>query len=102
MKFKHRCRRCGGCCSDLLPISKIETAVIRDYVLRHGIKDRAQNPLFCPFLRRHSCAIYAVRPQICREYHCKLTHEEFLEIALRKLREARPRSMRAEIFGHNQ
>lgn len=102
MKCKRICHRCGCCCSDLQPVTEIEIEVIRDYVQRRGIKDGQSNLMFCPFLRRHSCAIYHVRPQICREYHCKLTHEQFVEVALRKLKEARPRSMRAEIYGITQ
>jgi hypothetical protein len=31
-----------------------------------------------------------------------MSHEEFIDVAMRQLKETRPRSMRAEIFGKPQ
>jgi len=94
---KFECDRCGKCCRSFGEFIKIERKLTsRDYYCRYGIK----NELFlahieadyadsqppgskegerlkgCPFIRKSqnesgiSCAIYATRPQICRDFRC--------------------------------
>ena len=91
------CSRCGKCCASFGAFIKIERKLTRlDYYCRDGIN----NELFlvhlesgysehappgsiggntekgCPFMYRDpaahatSCAVYATRPRICREFHC--------------------------------
>lgn len=72
--YKGDCRGCGQCCSRFLPLTIQEEFVIGGYVKKHGIQPtppRAEIDLMCPFLDEHNeCAIYEVRPQICRHYRC--------------------------------
>lgn len=77
-----RCIECGSCCSNILPMSKRETEVIRNYIKRYNIKpyenkmplkDRPYD-MNCPFCdndkHEHKCRIYEVRPYICRTFMC--------------------------------
>lgn len=76
------CVGCGNCCSNLLPLSNMEIIEIKQYIKKHNIKERKHiaptaNPtldLTCPFLMdeksKDKCAIYPVRPKICRVFCC--------------------------------
>lgn len=74
------CSQCGGCCSDLLPVSSKEIKEIRRYVKKHHIKECIHRlpvtettfDLTCPFRddEKKICTIYAVRPAICRDFQC--------------------------------
>lgn len=74
--YKGDCRGCGQCCSRFLPLTIQEEFVIGGYVKKHGIAPRpmqAEYDLMCPFLTdEKECAIYEVRPEICRLYRCDL------------------------------
>lgn len=64
------CRRgCSRCCTHLA-ILPVEFDLLRR---SPGIHERANrenidNPHRCPFLKGEACAIYAIRPLICRVY----------------------------------
>lgn len=79
-----KCRDCGNCCGNFLPISKEDFIRIKKYIHDHDIhrqksllmpgpwaKPTIHN--YCPFLTDadgHRCAIYPVRPAICRAWSC--------------------------------
>ena len=78
-----KCSECGGCCSDLLPMTTKEINTIRRYIEKHHIQKQLHGtnvlakPTYdcqCPFLdltkSKEKCLIYEVRPQICREFVC--------------------------------
>lgn len=77
-----KCSQCGGCCSNLLPISKKEILAIRQYINKNDIKEcrhllplsAAAYDMTCPFLDigkgKEKCRIYAVRPEICKQFIC--------------------------------
>ena len=94
---KFECDHCGKCCRSFGEFIKIERQLTsRDYYCRYGIKNElflahiepdyadSQPPASkegepvkgCPFIRKNqigsgiACAIYATRPQICREFRC--------------------------------
>ena len=75
-----KCSNCGGCCSSLLPLSDSEIKDIQKYVNKHHITDcrtelldsNVELDLRCPFRDevKKKCAIYQVRPRICRMFIC--------------------------------
>lgn len=75
-----KCSGCGNCCSNLLPMSQKEVDVIHRYIKKHDIKEckhllPVATPVFdmtCPFRDNDKgiCAIYEVRPEICRQFIC--------------------------------
>lgn len=82
------CSNCGQCCSDFLPVSEREVAVIRAYVKKHGIREHKNRPPVkepvmdwtCPFRNNaeRKCDIYAVRPAICRDFRCDKPKQEIM------------------------
>lgn len=76
-----KCSGCGGCCSNLLPLSLKEIDTIRRYIAKKHIKEckhiipfAAGNvyDMTCPFRdnAKKICTIYPVRPEICRAFIC--------------------------------
>lgn len=77
-----RCSGCGQCCSNFLPLSDREIEEIRKYIKKHHIAEQKHfvptaKPTMdwtCPFLRdeepKEKCAIYPIRPKICRVFQC--------------------------------
>lgn len=77
-----KCSQCGKCCSNILPMSDKEIRAIHKYIDKNGITERKHllptaNPcldMTCPFLdtdkKCEKCAIYPVRPAICRQFIC--------------------------------
>ena len=66
-----KCKNCGGCCGNLLPLSKSEIAVMKSKAEELNNKPLNNHYLSCPFLTPlNLCSIYEVRPDICRVYHC--------------------------------
>lgn len=103
MDFK--CRQCGKCCSNLLPLSEQDIKIIKS---RKNLKENRR--LFeknwnavCPFLNTHNkCDIYEDRPDICRHYTCyafdnKIYSDKFIEIM--KNRKYKLVDMREKFFG---
>lgn len=86
-----KCSQCGECCSNLLPMSRIEVETIREYIRKNDIKEYKTlfpfaNPtldLTCPFLDRNKetekCRIYEVRPLICKAFVCNHKKGEYPE-----------------------
>lgn len=76
------CVSCGKCCANILMLSDKEIKIIKKYINEHEINVINRNSVFlkedaniCPFLVRkdketYSCAIYDVRPSICRSFSC--------------------------------
>ena len=106
---KGKCTGCGACCSNLLPMTDDEIVVIKQYVKANNIKEQSHivaplaTPtidLTCPFLDNSKscdkCAIYEVRPKICRDFICdpKQRPKVDLEWGLR----CRPINVREEFF----
>ena len=75
-----KCSGCGGCCSNLLPMSQKEVDVIHRYIKKHHIKEckhllPVATPaldMTCPFRDNDKkiCTIYEVRPDICKKFIC--------------------------------
>lgn len=74
------CLNCGQCCSNFLPVSAKEIKNIHRYIKKNKIFEQKHlvpvlGPvidLTCPFRdnSKRVCAIYAVRPAICRDFRC--------------------------------
>lgn len=76
-----KCSGCGECCSRLLPVSKKDQKeIIRYYKKKEVHLSLGGTPLnldnlyyhICPFLDTGTkqCAIYPVRPSICKDFLC--------------------------------
>ena len=88
-----KCRDCGNCCGNIIPITKKDVERIKRYIIDHRIKP--SKPIFlkgpfarptihneCPFLLDqddHRCSIYPVRPAVCRIYTCHKNYEKELD-----------------------
>lgn len=71
------CSRCGECCAAMLPLTKKEEKVIREYIKENKIEPEFFQKgndinLQCCFYDRinKKCKIYEVRPNICRNFKC--------------------------------
>lgn len=64
-----RCDKgCGECCG-IVPVGKLEVDRIRAYIKQHAIVPEVHSrSTRCPFYQRGTCAIYEVRPAVCRAY----------------------------------
>lgn len=60
------CQRCGRCCGPVCA-SPDEIRVLQAFMDRYGVEAKQQG-LLCPFLRPSGCAIYSVRPLLCRMF----------------------------------
>lgn len=76
--IKGKCSGCGNCCSNILLLTNDEIKKIKEHVKIHNIKPINRNTILsteykdvCPFLGRdNKCAIYPIRPKICRTFIC--------------------------------
>ena len=84
MTCNHKCSGCGSCCTCMLPITKKELSVLKDYVKTHNIKpaylsdyDPGTLHAFCPLLDPETkrCRVYEVRPFVCRNFKCDKNKE---------------------------
>lgn len=103
------CTQCGGCCSNLLPMTDEEIKTIRKYIKRYRIKERRHNlplanpslDLMCPFLndskKTEKCEIYSVRPKICRDFSCCPSKRPPLDMEWGM--KARPVNVRSTFYG---
>ena len=79
------CSNCGGCCSNLIPVSESDKSKIIKYVRKHHIQDMRRSlpaevsiDMRCPFRdeANQKCVIYPVRPAICRSFQCNLSEKD--------------------------
>lgn len=78
--INHKCSMCGGCCSFVIPLTKKEVNVIKDYVIKNNIKPEPHQyedkpgtfDSRCCFLDRKTmkCKIQEVKPFVCRDFKC--------------------------------
>lgn len=73
------CSGCGGCCSDIFPITQREVDTLRHFVRTHNYKPNtritavmtATYDMTCPFLNKEDkCDVYAIRPATCQLFKC--------------------------------
>lgn len=94
-----KCRDCGNCCGNFLPLTDVERVTIKRYIKKHNL--HPAKPYFvegpwakptvhneCPFLLNtdsHRCMIYSIRPGICKAYTCHepLHNPEVVRVSLR-------------------
>ena len=107
-----KCRKCGSCCSNALMLTDNEVRVIKRYVFMHGIREQKQGSavlkdpainMNCPFLDEDNsegkkCTIYAVRPEICRDFNCYDYCTGNIHVSDNLLNEAHVVDMRATFF----
>ena len=74
-----KCSKCGGCCSDILPLTDLEIKRLRDFVVKNKYRpntkitvlSNASYDMTCPFLSsENTCTIYEIRPSVCRLFKC--------------------------------
>lgn len=81
------CVSCGKCCANILMLSDSEINIIKEYIDKNNIQVLNRNSALlqedvniCPFLRKDRylthCAIYEVRPSICRSFSCNPKYNE--------------------------
>lgn len=87
-----KCSNCGGCCTNLLPMTANEILKIKRYIKKFGIKPSIR-PVFalsnvvvdltCPFRDegRRICTIYDVKPKICADFICNHDETDIEKIA---------------------
>lgn len=109
-----KCSGCGKCCSANLPLTDGEIDRIKKYIKRKGIqKHRHIVPtktvtvdMTCPFLmdekENDRCAIYPVRPLICRTFCCNQPIDEILDTRDELYRTRRGYNMRKLFFGKKE
>lgn len=77
---------CGKCCTNVLPLSLYEINKIKKYIKRNNIQPHnpnidINNPKYideCPFLKEdNKCAIYVIRPEVCKWFGCNGNHGKF-------------------------
>ena len=102
------CSNCGGCCGDILHLSKMEIKKIEKFLKEHKINATPRNILVdydntCPFRdnKEKKCKIYEVRPEICRAFMCNKTPAEAYWNRELTNEGKLPRSMRQLFFKDN-
>lgn len=104
-----KCSNCGECCSDVLPVSKGEIKIIKNYMIANKIKEAKHGnfltkidlDLTCPFRDNDKkiCRIYPVRPMICKSFICSKPIPD-IEDVKRLMHETKDMiSMREVFFG---
>lgn len=75
------CLRCGKCCANVLLLTPMEIQSIKKHIKKNNVQPTNRNSIMlfssqgyvdcCPFLTKENlCAIYTVRPKICKEFKC--------------------------------
>lgn len=105
-----KCSNCGECCSNYLPLSEHEIAVIKKYIETHSIKEVVRAAplvhvadIMCPFRSdiEKKCLIYPVRPNICKRFKCDISIEKWSLVKEGFYRRYSMCSMRATFYGHD-
>lgn len=104
--YRGDCYGCGECCSRILPLSPIDILRIKNYVKTHDVPITPEAPntidMRCPFLTGDkTCAIYAVRPVICKAYRCDKHANGTLAFELHDMKGYETYDMR-EIFNDSE
>lgn len=96
-----KCSRCGSCCHGMsLPLSDQEAKKIAEYAKR---KNYSPPPLYglpapfaeagvmarCPFLSGGKCAVYSVRPLICRNFLCSKDFDDLQQYKVKRIAECK-------------
>lgn len=73
--YTGNCKGCGECCSRFLPLTICDKLRIRQFLATHEITLEPEAPdildMRCPFYNGdRTCAIYDIRPVICKAYRC--------------------------------
>lgn len=98
------CSKCGGCCSNILPLTDNEKKRIKRIIKKKKLKPSYHLPLngfdmTCPLLDSdNKCRIYKDRPIICKVFRCdKTTEQGAVEFYKNLVSKAKPVIMR-ELF----
>lgn len=72
-----KCKKCGKCCSNYLPLKQEEIKTMKKLAKKENKLVLDKNYyLRCPFLNNNNtCDIYENRPMICRGYDCNKFEE---------------------------
>jgi Fe-S-cluster containining protein len=105
----NQCSNCGECCTAILPMNQQEINRIKHFVKKHGIKEHRHSALIqydmtCPFRddSEKKCAIYQVRPDICRKFICNQSVDQIQRNRSEVYRTRHDVFMRSEFFGNNE
>ena len=84
------CKHCHDCCGPIIWYEP-EDILIREYIKKHNLKrfswtseEFKKNNMRCPYIKDDRCAIYPVRPIVCRlqgnisELKCKFLNNNRL------------------------
>lgn len=106
------CSNCGECCSNYLPVSQKEIEAIRRFIQNKKIREqRLMLPLSgrlldltCPFRdnSEKKCAIYPVRPAICRNFRCDKPRKQIMADKWMYHEKHSIVDMRKEFFGDSR
>ena len=95
-----KCSNCGGCCTNLIPMTRAEFLAIKGHIEKFKIKP-CKRPCFpfrkvmvdltCPFRDEEEriCTIYKVRPTVCQVFMCNFSNTEIFSHSLEMLRNAK-------------
>lgn len=59
------CLNCGACCGPV-PCSTREKQAVEAYTGTHGLLPYKTNGIDCPWRQQDRCAVYPIRPFLCR------------------------------------
>ena len=100
-----KCKGCGSCCSNYLPLSKKEVIKLKNIVKANKIKPfknvfQKDWKNVCPFLNSSNrCVIYDDRPTICKSFTCeKFKKQDFTNVDDLIKEQRRLVNLRKEIF----
>jgi|GEM_PF-1720585 len=82
-----KCSNCGGCCSNIIVLTRQELNTLTRYVSKKKMKPHSSMPLVmatentldmtCPFLNSEGkCSIYHMRPMVCKTFVCNKSKAE--------------------------
>ena len=115
-----KCSGCGACCTNYLPTTSKELAVLRRWAKKNKFTPSSSEDLdidsvltantdaevaahvidaTCPFLdkKTQKCVCYDVRPLICKLFLCR-NPSQTLVTAPAKIRKAKIRNLRHDLF----
>lgn len=102
-----KCSNCGGCCNDIIPLTNSDINRIKHYIKKNNIKPKIHNLLeintidtVCPFRDESNlkCAIYDVRPVVCRYFSCHNYYDALSNIP-KEIKTTKPKSCYKTFYG---